>query len=580
MCFRAFQYLKEITWKQVGTSFLGACIFVVLAEKLVESDQFHFIIFYLALIYLMFYVGFIYLYKRTKVGHASIAFYALLVVVVESTLNMAFTSITTTSRTSYVEQDANIETLIDGVMPSDDFFRVEKIDRKTKNDGAWEHFPSVSLFSSVANADLTKFFKYLGCESSTNAYSITGSTPLVDMLFSVRYALYEDVPEVPWKWEVASSGDMYLYENQYVLPLGFGVDTDFEEKWYYTLSNPAEVQNNLAEVYGVSPVLVEVEGENIGGDYRVEVQQDGEYYAYITNKKVDDVAALIGDNTKSFDNVKRGYLLELGECYERSTIMLDSPESKEDVTAHVYRVDEEALGELYSAMSREGWHLTEWRDTYLAGKITARKDRLLFTTIPYDTGWTVKVDGEEVETRKVVDTFLGFEIGAGEHEITMEYRPDGFLQGVWISVGSLILLLILAVAERMFQKDNNELDLEETDENSEKMSQGRGRKRGNYVQLRKIGRISSKDSTEGDRFEVWEEEGEQEKNPQSEEESVLEEDMLEEDTRKEGMREENDEQAEKEKDELVIEDIGTEEDEQEEKQMEEDAKGENKTETR
>ena len=31
------------------------------------------------------------------------------------------------------------------------------------------HFPSVSLFSSTANADLSALFKKLGCESSTNA---------------------------------------------------------------------------------------------------------------------------------------------------------------------------------------------------------------------------------------------------------------------------------------------------------------------------------------------------------------------------------------------------------------------------
>ncbi|MDO4295066.1 MAG: YfhO family protein [bacterium] len=456
LCFRAFQYLKEIPWKQIGWSFLGACAFVVLAEKLVQSEQFHFMVFYGALLYLSFYVGCLYLYKRTKTSKSIIAFMVLAMVAIEATLNMAITSITTTSRSSYVAQDANIEELIESVKPSDDFFRVEKKDRKTKNDGAWEHFPSVSLFSSMANADLSKFFKYLGCESSTNAYSITGSTPLVDMLFSVRYSLCEEIPEVPWVWGVASAEDMYLYENQYVLPLGFGVDTDFEQKWHYTLNNPVEVQNDLAAVYGVSPVLVELSGEELGGDYRAEVEEEGEYYAYITNKRVDDVTALIGDNTKSFSNVKRGYLLELGYCYERSSIVLDAPDSDQDVTAQIYRVDAQALGELYSAMSREGWHLTEWRDTYLAGKITARKERLLFTTIPYDKGWTVKVDGEEVEPRKVVDAFLGFEIPAGEHEITMEYRPQGFFQGVWLSTGSVLLLVILIAAGRILKPEPKE----------------------------------------------------------------------------------------------------------------------------
>lgn len=452
-CFRAYQNLKDTAWRQIGMSFLAAVGFVVMAEKLVDAEHFHFIVFYVAILYLALYTGFLYLYKKTQVSRYAIAFAALALVCVESAVNMAVTSITTTNRTSYTRNDKDIEILMDEVMPSDDFFRVEKADRKSKNDGAWEHFPSVSLFSSVANADLSKFFKYLGCESSTNAYSITGSTPLVDMLFAVRYGLYEEIPEVPWKKEVASSGDVYLYENQYVLPLGFAVPADFETQWHYTLNNPAEVQNDFSAVFDAGPVLREVLGENIGTSYHVAVEQDGEYYAYITNKRIDDVTAIVGDNTKSFSNVKRGYMLELGYCYERTNISLDAPEDGQTLSAHIYRVDENALQKVYSALEKEGWHLTEWRDSYLAGKITVRKDKLLFTTIPYDKGWTVKVDGQEVETRKIADTFLGIELSAGEHEITMEYEPEGFILGIWISTGSLVLLLVFIAAGRILKKE-------------------------------------------------------------------------------------------------------------------------------
>ncbi|HBC99794.1 MAG TPA: hypothetical protein DC053_11310, partial [Lachnoclostridium sp.] len=81
------------------------------------------------------------------------------------------------------------------MLPGTSFYRIEKVTRKTKNDGAWLNFPTVSLFSSTANADLTAFFKKIGCEGSTNAYSITGSTPLVDALFAVKYGLYSEETE-------------------------------------------------------------------------------------------------------------------------------------------------------------------------------------------------------------------------------------------------------------------------------------------------------------------------------------------------------------------------------------------------
>ena len=66
---------------------------------------------------------------------------------------------------------------------------------KTKDDGAFMHFPSSSIFSSSAYADGTAFYKKVGMEASTNAYSITGSTPFMDSLLSVKYKVYEKEEE-------------------------------------------------------------------------------------------------------------------------------------------------------------------------------------------------------------------------------------------------------------------------------------------------------------------------------------------------------------------------------------------------
>ena len=37
------------------------------------------------------------------------------------------------------------------------FYRIEKGESRTKNDGAWMNFPSASLFSSVASAAMSDF---------------------------------------------------------------------------------------------------------------------------------------------------------------------------------------------------------------------------------------------------------------------------------------------------------------------------------------------------------------------------------------------------------------------------------------
>ena len=101
------------------------------------------------------------------------------------------------------------------------------------------------------------FFRLLGCESSTNAYSITGSTPLVDSLFSVLYGLYPDQqPASSPMDQEARKGGVWLYKNRYTLPVAFMLPKDVEENWIIDSGNPALVQNDLCDVLGTGRVLV------------------------------------------------------------------------------------------------------------------------------------------------------------------------------------------------------------------------------------------------------------------------------------------------------------------------------------
>ena len=175
----------------------------------------------------------------------------LLLVAVETALNLGVSSLPTTSRTAYVKDNEDTIQLA-GNIKSDTFYRVEKGDSKTKNDGAWMNYPSASLFSSVANASLSDFVRYLGCESSTNAYSIKGSTPLVDSLFSIRYGVYRGSgqPTTGLQDQLGRKGSMWLYENQSTLPVAFMLPGDVEGNWLLDSGNPAVVQNRSLQCVG------------------------------------------------------------------------------------------------------------------------------------------------------------------------------------------------------------------------------------------------------------------------------------------------------------------------------------------
>lgn len=437
MCCHGYLNLPCIPWKHMVISFWAACGFVILAEKLVTEDDFHFIVFYVAILFLALYLGLLYLYKK-RVSKNILALLALGLVSLEAAINTTATSVTITSRTNYVRDNEEVAILVDFI-PKDTFYRVEKMTRKTKNDGAWMNFPSVSLFSSVASADLSKLFKQLGCESSTNAYSITGSTPLVNSLFSVRYGLYSDyADEFPLLSYMGESGDTILYENAYTLPLGFMVPQALETELLPESGIPSEVQNRLAGILGGGPVLSDAWGEVNGQTFSFTPERDGDYYVYVVNKNIDEVTVNLPEESKKFDHVSRGFFLELGWCLAGQEIIVTCS-GNEIMDARAYRFEESALEEIYQNLEPGGMTVTQWRDTALEGVVYAEEPGLLFTSIPYDKGWTIQVDGQEIKGRKVMEAFLGVDLPQGQHQISFHYSPPGLKQGIILSIGSLLL---------------------------------------------------------------------------------------------------------------------------------------------
>ena len=451
ICFRAYMYLDETPKKHIAIAFWGSACFVLLAEKLVTQEHFHFIVYYVAIIFLAAYAGLMYLYKDGK--RTVCGFLALMLVAIEASINMSVTSVTTTSRESYTSDNEEVRILKDSLQPASDFYRVEKKTRKTKNDGAWMNFPSVSLFSSTANADLSKFFKKLGCESSTNAYSITGSTPFVDSIFSVKYALYsEAVSNTELMMYLRESCGTYLYENLYTLPLGFVISSDIEENWQYEMDNPAEVQNDLCLVSGADEVLVDAGGTVNKNTFTFTPDETGKYYVFVMNKKVKTVKAELPTGQKSFSNVDRGYLLELGTLAPGTEVKLTADEAGEQLNAIAYRFSEDAMIQVYDRLNQSPMHLTSWKDTKLSGTVSAAKAGMLFTSIPFDKGWTVKVDGEKVETRKAFGAFLAIDVSAGDHVIDFSYFPKGLKTGGLISGGSIVILILLWFLRREMER--------------------------------------------------------------------------------------------------------------------------------
>lgn len=93
-------------------------------------------------------------------------------------------------------------------------------------------------------------------------------------------------------------------------------------------------------------------------------------------------------------------------------------------------------------------------DDRITGQISTDKERqLIFTSIPYDAGWNITVDGKPVETLEANGSLVAFYIdGEGDHEVELEYMPRIIKLGIIVSAVCAILYILLLILYRPLQR--------------------------------------------------------------------------------------------------------------------------------
>ena len=91
------------------------------------------------------------------------------------------------------------------------------------------------------------------------------------------------------------------------------------------------------------------------------------------------------------------------------------------------------------------------------GTINLAKGKMLSTSIPYDKGWSVYVDGDKVAEEnilKIGQAMLGINIDRGAHEVEFKFEARGLKLGIIVSVATLVfaVLNILGMKFRLVNK--------------------------------------------------------------------------------------------------------------------------------
>lgn len=356
-------------------------------------------------------------------------------------------------------------------------YRTELSNPTVQNEGMAYGLHGTGIFSSMTNPYTIGLLHSLGFSTTSNAYNIAGGTPVLNTLFGVKNYLLvaNDANRLDQEYKKTTENEgVKVYTKEDVLPIAY-LCTDSIKNWKTLNSDFFANQNELLrlmtgteyqvftntkfELIEANDVTVdELDGEqqfsylgpkgyrNDHVVFGTSIEEDQDLYLRIQASNVYKVSVYINGELKAYKDLSSSFY-HVGEVKKGDTVTVqmgikeDAPTyGKISMAMYAYHAD--VLQKAYDELKSGAMKIAEWKDGYIKGTVNVTDDKTdLFTTIPYEKGWSVRVDGKEKKIETVKKGFLMLSLEKGNHEIEFVYRVPGIKMGLLVSLGSLLIFL-------------------------------------------------------------------------------------------------------------------------------------------
>lgn len=481
MAYQVFQRVDEIRVNHLWILLAAGGGYYLLAQKILTEHIKDLDLFvYSGLAWLALYVAILLLYKKGRLPKNLLLILTVILLTCEMASNTctSIDQVGTTQRSNYYANEADIAKLVKKTEGTDERFgRTEMNDNYILNCPAMYHYKGISQFSSSLNANATALMEHIGVEGAPdkNRFNYNQTDPVTNAMLNIRYLIGKNLPidDSDFK-QIAKSGNSRLYESTYPLSIGY-MTADTIRTWNYEQENPfmvlddyvrAVTQNKYTSVFTeIEPVDVSAANIELSstGDgmwdstlknetkksktiLTYQAQQTGKQYLFI---EADDADAITVSQEKKDDKIEIrndcGSIVNLGEMDSGTefTVTIEYKEGKGgSVVSHVCTMDEAVWQDAYKMLSASMLDVTDYGDPCLKGTIDVQEDGVFVTSVPYEAGWKLKVDGHIREINELIGgAWISTSLSAGEHQIELSFRPPGLIAGLLITLASIGLLI-------------------------------------------------------------------------------------------------------------------------------------------
>ena len=493
MGYKTILNFKGIKVKDIAYTGLAIISFVIICQKFLTNKMTNITI-YATIIFVAVWCGFLFLLKNKNAQKKTVSFVLVTFILCETIISSIVGLPLNQDNKNYKE---NYKTYTDAINYIDNkdsgFYRTELCYLNTRMDPAYYGYNGISVFSSMAYESYSQLQSSLGMQGNkVNSYTYNTQTPVYNMMFNIKYLIQTDVSLAPSsnlykKIYTTSDKKSNVYESKYNLPIAYCVNSKIDD-WVTDEGNPFEIQSDFVKLAtGYSNVFKPVEynstdfdavsGDDVteNGTYWLEKSDsssnygtetvslsptiDGNLYLYVKSSDLKTITVnseKVSDITQSMEDA---YILDLGYHNKGDEVLvsLDASKMESESTSfdfYCYTADDTVVKNMYNSLAGNSLNVESYSDTTIKGTVNAKENCYLYSSIPYDDGWSVYVDGKKAETFEIGGTLLAIELTPGQHKIEYKYFPVGFLYGIIISAVTVFGLCVFYIYNKSSLKLN------------------------------------------------------------------------------------------------------------------------------